>query len=435
MRPTLLALLLLVPALAAGCATPGATTDPLQDAAAPAGTAAFLPALALAEAIEASLAEGAPVNLRAMRENDLRGYGTLGAPVTLSVVLRPSLVLNETAWAEVDGQRVAFPGVRAYEGEVEGRPGSVVRLTVTSEWARGLVRVADAQYLVRLGLDGNLPHVSTLGEAQGAPGNATPAEATRASFAHAWKEAPFTFYDKDGMEEEDCLRAVPSDVTPMAEPLAGPTEAEHLDARIVLDADAQFLDQTGRHAFPLMVAFLNEVDGIYQHEVGIRFRLVGVHANTDPSYFPDPEEEAPLAKLAEYWNARPDVARDMVHVFTGQKSGYAQANCIGGAGKPEIAYTFTPLNWARDFVVFHEQAMAHELGHIFSAHHHYGNHVEGMWTDRAPVAGAPLEEGVQAGLATIMIQGYTPGTKPVFGTLEKSVIRGWAENHLAKHDA
>lgn len=436
MRP-LLATLLLASLAVAGCANlDAASNDPVQPAATGLSDAVgFAPVLALQRTVDEAVAAGTPLNLTAMAEADLRGTGMLGPPRQISVILRPSQVLNESTWAEIDGVRVPFPDVRAYEGEVEGRPDSVVRLTVTDEWARGNIRMADTQYLVRMGLAGNLPFPSEVGTPPSAPSNAS--SATVASMTYSWTEAPLTFYDKDGLEEEDCLRLVPPDVKPMVDPLPGPTEEAPLVARIVLDADAQYLNQTGRHAFPLMVAFLNEVDSIYQHEVGVRFQLVGVHGNTDPSYYPDPGDEAPLGKLAEYWNPRTDVPRDMVHVFTGQPSSYAQANCIGGAGKPEIAYTFTPLNWARDYVVFHEQAMAHELGHIFSAHHHYGNHVEATWGNGRTAGGTPLEQNgaAQAGLATIMIQGYTPGAKPVFGTMEKSVIRGWAEKHLGQHDA
>lgn len=33
-------------------------------------------------------------------------------------------------------------------------------------------------------------------------------------------------------------------------------------------------------------------------------------------------------------------------------------------------------------------------------------------------------------MATLMIQRYTPGIRPVFSTISKSVIRGWAEEHV-----
>ena len=49
------------------------------------------------------------------------------------------------------------------------------------------------------------------------------------------------------------------------------------------------------------------------------FHVVGVHGNTDAKYYPDPAKEAPLKKLAEYWNERADVKRDMVHIVTGHK--------------------------------------------------------------------------------------------------------------------
>ena len=408
----LLAALVVLPLLAGCVADPplqGAAVEP--DATVTAPLAEFAPAMQLRALVEAAVASGEPVQLLAAPENDALGRGLLGAPRAFEVVLQPSAVLNESTWAEVDGERVPFPDVKAYEGHVEDAPDRLVRLTVTPEWARGTVRVGDVQYLIRVGLHGNLPYYAPDTELEGA-------RAVHASAGWSPLQMPMT-YDRNGQEPEDCLRPVPMDVTPMVEPLGGATKASALTARLVMDGDAYYAHQLGPHALPMLVAFANEVDAIYQHEVGIRFALVGLHLNTDVEYYPDPEEEAPLGKLAEYWNARPDVKRDAVHVVTGQTSSYAQANCIGGVGYPDTGYTFTPLNWERQYVVFHGQAFAHELGHIFSAHHHYGNHVE---------------SNGGTGLATIMIQGYTPGAKPVFGSLEKSVIRGYAENHLGKHD-
>lgn len=422
MRP-LLALGLMAVLVLAGCVDPqaqGSTVDALSTGPGD----GYAPVLDLASRIETAVAADAPLNVTAFYESDPLGRGLLGAPVTVSVRLQPSAVLAAAPWAEVDGTRVDFPNVRAYEGRVDGRDDGFVRLTLTKDWARGTIRINDTQLLIREGLLGNLPHP-------------TPSMVRPPANAYAYDASTETrFFDPGGQEGHDCIRPVPSDVTPMVEPLPGPTTKSMLTARIVLDADAQAKEMLGDDLFPMMVAFLNEVDSIYEHEVGIRLQLVGVHQNSDPEYYPDPAERAPLRKLAEYWNARPDVPRDVVHMFTGQPSNFAQANCIGGAGMPELAYTFTPLNWARDTVVFHEQAMAHELGHIFSAHHHYGNHVEAMWGSAAARAmGQGVGVPAQAGLATIMIQGYTPGSKPVFGTMEKSVIRGWAENHLGKHDA
>lgn len=344
--------------------------------------------------VEAAIAAGAPVSLPAAPIDAFLGsdFG-LRETQERDVVLRRSPLLPAEAWAEVDGVRVAFPAVAVYEGEVEGAPDQLVRLTVTPHWARGSIRVGDDTHLVRIGLDGNLP----------------PSTARAASW-HPLVPPPARFDGPTWTDADDCLEAVPPYVAPMLD--IGRTSAAALTARIVLDADAEAAQQVGPDVFAWMIAVLHETDAIYDHEVGIRFEVAGVHQHTEMGKFPEPASGATgLPTLEAYWNERSDVDRDLVHLFTGHESTFAQANCIGGAGEPSIAYSFTPVNWERDYVVFHTQAFAHEIGHLFSAHHHYGNHLE-------------------ADLATIMIQGYTPGIQPVFGTLEKSVIRGWAEERL-----
>lgn len=352
------------------------------------------PGTMLRDAVERSIASGQPVTLQAHPVAEFAGVDVgLDDPVERSVVLRPSRLLSAQPWAQVDGAPTSFPQVAAYEGEVEGEPANLVRLTITPQWARGSIREGDDTLLVRQDTDGNLP--------------------PRAAKASSWNGAvpPARFDPLTWTDAEDCLRAAPPYVTPMTD--VGRAEVPALDARIVLDIDAEGAERIGPDAFAWMIAVAHEMDSIYDHEVGIRFVLVGVHQHTQKGTFPVPEQSGddPLEKLAQTWNARTDVDRDLVHLFTGHPSDFARANCIGGAGMAEIAYSFTPIQWETDYVTFHTQAFAHELGHLFSAHHHYGNHAE-------------------ARLATIMIQGYTPGIQPVFGTLEKSVIRGWAEEKL-----
>lgn len=378
----------------------------------------FAPAVELLEAVREAVAAGRPVALDASPVTDTLGRGMgLGTPRPFVVTLRPSLVTSEGYWTEVNGSRVEAPFVEAYEGEVVDHPEWPVRLTLTREWSRGSILVTSSpsaqgvtapgeplvatSYLVRVGLDGNLPYDSYPSE---------PREAETGRLSRGEAPAP-TRFDPVDWPEEDCLELVPPYVTPVLD--GGAARAEAITARIVLEGDAQLRDALHRHAFPILLAMLQETDIIYQHEVGIRFSLVGIHLQADPEAYPDPAEGDPVGTAAEIWNERTDVDRDVVHYVSGQESSYGVANCIGGAGKPEIAYTFTPLNWERNFTAFHTTAFAHELGHIFSAHHHYGNHVE-----------------TGGNMATLMIQGYTPGIRPVFSTLSKSVIRGWAEEHV-----
>lgn len=324
---------------------------------------------------------------------------------TFDLELEPSGLVTNDTWVEIDGERQSIGPIAVYEGHVAGRPTDMASLTVTPDWARGTVRSEDVSYRIRINMEGNFPVGTELYDDHAAADNGRAAIPV---------PAPPTF-DKFGVEPHDCLSLVPDTVKPTTDILGPSTEAP-LTARIILDADALYAKSLGHHTFPMMVAMLAEVDAIYQHQTGLRFQIMGLHLHTNETAMPAPADEAPLGNLSTYWNARDD-ARDMVHLYTGYPSSYAQANCIGGAGMPDLAYTFTTIHWASEASgkMRHEQTYAHELGHILNAHHHYGN---------------PVEGGVST---TIMHQG---GEKvhPVFSTFSRSVIRGWAETHLGQHD-
>lgn len=366
--------------------------------------------LELRERVHEAIADDEPVVLDARPVQGEVG-ATLGAEEPFEVVLEPSTIVTNQTWAEVDGERVDVPFVEAFEGYVVDAPEWPVRLTITEEWARGYILgtqhevegtgIAPQAFLVRVNLDGNLPH------------DAYPDEESteQASNAMMQTTGPERF-DHPAWPEQDCLELVPPYVSPVME---RPAEHDQITSRIVLDGDAQFRNALGEDAFPMMVAMMQETDAIYQVQVNIRYTIEGLHLHTDEDAFPDPEDDNPFNELSTYWNDRMDVERDTVHLFTGQDSSYAMANCIGGAGIPELGYTFTPLNWERDTVQFHTTALAHELGHIFSAHHHHGNHAE-----------------THGNLATIMIQGYTPGYRPTFSSVSDGAIRGWADAYLGE---
>jgi hypothetical protein len=361
---------------------------------------------ALHTRIHEALAADETIVLSAKEIVNINAIGTgVGAERDFEVVLVPSTVLTNMTWAEIDGETVEMPFFEAYDGHVVGRTDWPVRLTLTESWARAYILAtggaagSDIQpmpHILRIGLDGNLPPIED---------DDDDANATSKRVVH-----PPTRFDHPDWPEQDCLELVPPHLTPVTQ---RPSDLSTITARIILDGDAQYMDALGEHAFPMMVAFLQETDAIYERETSIRLEIVGLHMHTNESYFPDPGDSSPFNALAGYWNERLDIERDIVHLFTGQTSSYAMANCIGGAGIPEIGYTFTPLNWERDMVTFHTTAFAHELGHIFSAHHHYGNHVE-----------------TGASLATLMIQGYTPGFRPAFSSVSLAAIRGWAETYL-----
>lgn len=393
-RPAVLALLVAVPA-AAGCIGSFETrTGPAPDG--PAETADPVdlapPVDELVERLDRAVRRNGTATVPVQPVETTLGFsGTLGEVEEVEVDPAPSLLVTNATWAEVDGSRVELPWFRAYEGHVAGAEGQPFRLVASEGWARGVVVWGDRRAHIRVGLDGNLPAPNATSEGRTAWGLDQPERPT----GH-----------RVDREAEPCGLLNPGPIEPVLQD--GAFDGEEIRSEVILDGDAQLRERFGREAFPLMVAMIHEADAIYDHEVGVRLGIAGVHLHTPSRDI----GSSTLESVASYWNER-NVNRDLVHALIWRDTSFAGAYC--GAGYPSAAYSYTPVPWAEDGAVAHVNAIAHEIGHLFNAKHRHANHVE---------AGA-------GEMATIMIQGYTPGVRPVYSTLSKSHIRGWAEAHVA----
>lgn len=390
----------------AGCLGAGPSTSSPSEVGAPgdkapeAGPDLSEPVENLRTRVREALEGGGTVAVEARTVRDEVVYGQrVGerSTETFEVEPAPSPILRNGTWVEVEGERVEGPFVEAYGGHVAGNPEAPFRLVLADDWARGVVRTGDRYHQIRVGLEGNVP--TSRDDARTSP--------TRAS-------APLPYEEPGGgTPAQECVRFVPEHVEPTVD--AGPNQDEVVWTDVVMDGGPDAAATLEDDAVPLLVSMLHEIDPIYEHEVGVRFRLEGVHLHQEAERFPDADEKGPLDAVADYWNDR-DVDRDLVHFVSGKDYAFAGANCTGGAGHPELAYTFTPLPWARNGAYRHTSGFAHEVGHIFGADHHHANNAETVG-------------------ATTMLQGYAPGTRPVFSTLSKSVIRGWAEAEVAEDGA
>jgi len=269
---------------------------------------------------------------------------------------------------------------------------------------------------VRVGTNGNLPAALVAG---GAPDYAYQEPASGDPVGCPADSIPGNNEDPNlpgGVAINGGHRFVPPYMSPEYVLQIG--EAPELQARIILDADLDAYQRWGRHLPAMMIATHVEQSSTYRHQVGVRFRIAGVHLNTIPDYYPRPLDTiATFDSMDRWWGHYLTERRDIVHLLTGQPISTYMASCIGGAGSPH-GYFYTSTAGESSTASFRSMNfMSHEIGHLFSAHHHYGNHVE---------AGG--------GSATIMIQGYTSGDVPVFGSLERTVIRGWAEEYLPESD-
>lgn len=349
------------------------------------------------EQIEQAVAAGSVVTLPTIKIDTFLGNDDFGEPQDLQLRLTRSKLLDPDAFFEVNGLPAEGPFIRTYEGHVEGMPNNLAHVMVSQDFIRGAVRIGDTMNVIRIAMKGNrpldMPRRRTAPEAQ--PVDRPPVSAT-----------PSACPD-DGIPANAGLRAVPPYLSPVNG--LGFADAPELRARVILDSDYRAAERWGRHLVPMMVGMFIEMDLTYRYEVGVRHTLVGLHQNLLKDYFPDPEQRDPFAELSRWWDGW-HLERDVLHFFTGWDSSYAQANCIGGSGTT-AGYSFSSISWEEEYAYFHQNAFAHEFGHLYSAHHHYGNHVE-------------------SDLGTIMIQGYTPGAQPQFSSLSRTVIRGWAEEYL-----
>ena len=116
-------------------------------------------------------------------------------------------------------------------------------------------------------------------------------------------------------------------------------------------------------------------------------------------------------------------AKDLVEDNNPQRDGTDQilgmADCIGGVrfvgeqfSVSEGRYRFAKAGAPDDLIVI---GMAHEMGHLLGAQHHYGNCVEGR--TRTPLF---------TGSCTAMSE-FGPANSEIFGTFERSVLRGYAD--------
>jgi hypothetical protein len=260
------------------------------------------------------------------------------------------------------------------------------------------VRIGDDMNLIRIAMQRNRPlDMSRRPE----PPSEQPAKKPRSA-------EPSSCPD-DGIPLNSAIRAVPPYLSPFNG--LGLADAPELRSRVILDADYKAIERWGeRHIVPMMVGMTMEMDLSYRYEVGIRHTIVGVHLNKIKDFYRSTVDSAPFNEMRRWWDGHHAGERDIVHLFSGWDTGYAQANCIGSVGTL-AGYSFTPTIWEENYAYFHQNAYAHEFGHLYAAHHHYGNHVESH-------------------LATIMIQGYTPGVQPQFSSLSRTVIRGWGEHYL-----
>ena len=143
---------------------------------------------------------------------------------------------------------------------------------------------------------------------------------------------------------------------------------------LATEADNEFVNRMGGAvaANSEIQSIINQVDAIYQREVGLTFRIVyqSAWATTDP--YTATDLVGIVNEFANYWNTfRTDVQRDLAHMWTGKEIGGIGATFQGTVCvSPRFAYGVSPFVVKDELNIPQRTALtAHELGHSFNATH------------------------------------------------------------------
>jgi len=165
--------------------------------------------------------------------------------------------------------------------------------------------------------------------------------------------------------------------TPTPTPIAipDPTPFPFVNLRVATEADHEFVLSKGGTAAAAqeILGIMNQVDGIYEAELGITFRVAYQSAWNSPNQpYSSTNATALLGELTNYWNAnRGSVGRDVVHMWTGKQldsatigTAYLEALCRY-TGNGRAAYGLSMSIPGKQQVAI----AAHEIGHNLGATH------------------------------------------------------------------
>ena len=143
------------------------------------------------------------------------------------------------------------------------------------------------------------------------------------------------------------------------------------EVELATEADFEYVSAQGSaaQANNEILSIMNQVDGVYQREVGLTFRVVFQSAwDTANDPYTATDLTGILNEFTNYWNAnRINVQRDLAHLWTGKSVGGFGVSWQGTVClKPNNAYGVSPLlrDVPQKYII-----TAHEIGHSFNATH------------------------------------------------------------------
>ena len=275
--------------------------------------------------------------------------------------LRPNdlRAANYRAEEVVDGvtREVQMPGINTYRGSVEGIAGTEARITLDDNHTEGMIVTPQDSYYL---------------------------EAARKYSSAAGANDYLLYKASDvrpditrvcGTLEEEINRSA-KDIAPRiaASTVSPDTFSPFKVVEIATEADGEYTSALGSSAAADsdILSIMNQVQAIYQRDLGLTFSVVFQHTWTDPNsepYSASGNAVTMLNEFTDYWNRNfASTPRDVAHLWTGRNLGgpagiaWTGVVCLDGAH----SYGLSDLEAIAPFRV---GIPAHEIGHNFNASH------------------------------------------------------------------
>ncbi len=264
-------------------------------------------------------------------------------------------------------QRLPVTPVKTFKGSVNGSARAQARMTLTNMGLEGIVITESDRYFLQ------------------------PAR----TFSKTANDDEFVFYNgNDTTESLGTCGVTLADEVGARERLAkesGTLQSESLGSaspnalspmrvvRLATDADAEYVSTLGgpAQANDQILDIMNQVDGIYQVEIGLTFQIVFQNAWSDAASDPYVSTDSAdvWREFSDYWNAHfAGTQRDLAHLWTGKHlADHAGRSSLGSVCRiPSQSYAVSqrfPETPANPITAMTVSLTAHEIGHNFGAVH------------------------------------------------------------------
>ena len=249
--------------------------------------------------------------------------------------------------------------IRTYRGIVRDMSGARARFTIDEKGIEGLIATRDALYFI----ESARKYSSSAGSADYVLYNSSDVVAPSDGGCGV------TLSEVVGSRVENIKteQSLPNSIQGQTNSAAGTSNMRVVE--IATEADYEYVTALGgsAQANDEILSIMNQVDGIYNTDVGIGFTVVYQHtwATADDPYT-SASGNTTLNEFTSYWNANlGNVARDLAHMFTFRDMDFAGIAWIGVAcNNPALSYGISRRRTWRQATI-----VAHEFGHNFGATH------------------------------------------------------------------